>query len=61
MESFLTEQEKAGLSARRVLLNPVESRGLSNGRKTAHLPEATKLLLRKYYFSDGKEPASAVA
>jgi hypothetical protein len=39
---------------------PVELRGLSNSRKVTHLPEATKLLLRKHYFSEGKEPASAV-
>jgi hypothetical protein len=40
---------------------PVELRGLSNSREAAHLPEATKLLLRKHYFSDGKGPASAAA
>ena len=40
---------------------PVELRGLTNSRKTGHLPEVTKLLLKKYYFADGKEPGSAVA
>jgi hypothetical protein len=40
---------------------PVECRGLSNTRKTTHIPDVTKLLLQKFYFADGKEPSSAVA
>jgi transposase len=40
---------------------PVELLGISNSRKTGHLPEVTKLLLQKYYFADGKAPGSAVA
>ncbi|MDR0682841.1 MAG: hypothetical protein LBG15_13495 [Dysgonamonadaceae bacterium] len=39
------------------------SKSLRTGRrrKGAHLPDVTKPLLRKYYFSDGKGPGSAVA
>ncbi|MDR1301315.1 MAG: ISNCY family transposase, partial [Treponema sp.] len=40
---------------------PVELQGLTKGRKDTHLPDVTKLLLQKYYFSDGKGPGSAVA
>jgi hypothetical protein len=40
---------------------PVELWGLTNSRKDTHLPDVTKLLLQKYYFSDGKGPGSAVA
>jgi transposase len=40
---------------------PVSFQGLSNSRKTTHLPDVTKLLLQKYYFADGKEPGVAVA
>jgi hypothetical protein len=40
---------------------PVELFGISDRRKTGHLPEATKLLLQKYYFADGKAPGSAAA
>jgi hypothetical protein len=40
---------------------PVELWGISNSRKTGHLPEVTKLLLQKYYCADGKDPGSAVA
>jgi transposase len=40
---------------------PVTFLGLSNSRKTTHLPDVTKLLLQKYYFADGKEPGIASA
>jgi transposase len=40
---------------------PVKLQGLTNSRKGTHLPDVTKLLLRKYFFSDGKGPGSAVA
>jgi hypothetical protein len=40
---------------------PVELQELTNGRKGSLLPDATKSLLQKYYFSDGKGPGSAVA
>jgi transposase len=40
---------------------PVELWGLTNGLKATHLPDVTKLLLQKYYFSDGKVPGSVVA
>ena len=40
---------------------PVEFLGLSNARKTTHIPDVTKLLLQKYYVADGKDPTSAVA
>jgi hypothetical protein len=40
---------------------PVTFQGLSNSRRTSHLPDVTKLLLQKYYFADGKEPGIAIA
>jgi hypothetical protein len=41
--------------------HPVQLPGLSNSRKTTHIPDVTRLLIQKYYFAGGKEPASAVA
>jgi hypothetical protein len=35
---------------------PVKSQGLTNGRKGTRLPDVTKPLLQKCYFSDGKGP-----
>jgi hypothetical protein len=40
---------------------PVSFLGLSNSRKTSHLPDVTKLLLQKYYFANGREPGTAIA
>jgi hypothetical protein len=40
---------------------PVEFHGLSNTKKTTHLPDVTKRLIQACYFADGKGPAEAVA
>jgi hypothetical protein len=40
---------------------PVEFHGLSNTKKTTHLPDVTKRLIQVCYFADGKGPAEAVA
>jgi hypothetical protein len=37
-----------------------EVQGISNSRKTGHLPEAPKRLPGKYYGADDTEPGSAV-
>jgi hypothetical protein len=58
LPAFIAEYDKAYYDRRHY---PVLFQGLSNSRKTTHLPDITKLLLQKYYFADGKEPASAVA
>jgi hypothetical protein len=39
---------------------PVTFQGLSDSRKTTHIPDVTKRLLQKYYFADGKEPGISI-
>jgi hypothetical protein len=50
--------EKTGFKARyEKRYYPVEFHGLSNTKKTTHLPDVTKRLIQVCYFADGKGPA----